>query len=51
MRFSDDRDIRAYQLTREKFKKQKQKTNVEIMEAFNETAKKFLPLYQKRLNQ
>ena len=43
--------MRLYKETREKVKKRKIKTNLDLMEAFNETALKFIPLYKKRVNQ
>ena len=46
-----DPDVKIYREVREKFKKKKIKTNLDLMEAFNETALKFIPLYQKRVNQ
>mmetsp|Transcript_41836 Transcript_41836/g.63984 ORF Transcript_41836/g.63984 Transcript_41836/m.63984 type:complete len:124 (-) Transcript_41836:1861-2232(-) len=46
-----DKDVRLYKDTREKIKKRKIKTNLDLMEAFNETALRFIPLYKKRINQ
>jgi hypothetical protein len=48
---SNDPQVKLYKETREKYKKKKIKTNLDLMEAFNETAQKFIPLYQKRVNQ
>jgi len=45
-----DKDVRLYKETRERIKKQKIKTNLDLMEAFNETALRFIPLYKKRVN-
>ena len=42
-------EIKQYREAREKFKKEKMKTNIDLMQAFNETALKFIPLYHKRV--
>lgn len=47
---ADDADVKHYREVREKYKKTKMRTNLDLMEAFNETALKFIPLYQKRIN-
>ena len=47
---ADDADLKEYKEVRDKYKKQKMRTNFDLMEAFNETALKFIPLYQKRVN-
>jgi hypothetical protein len=44
-------EIKQYRDAREKFKKEKMKTNIDLMQAFNETALKFIPLYHKRVEQ
>ena len=44
-----DNDIKAYHETREKFKAKKMRTNLDLMQAFNETALKFIPLYHRRV--
>ena len=46
-----DNDVKEYKEARDKYKNVKIKTNLDLMEAFNETALKFIPLYQKRVNQ
>lgn len=48
---SFDNDIRNYRDTRDKFKVMKMRTNLDLMQAFNETALKFIPLYHKRVEQ
>lgn len=46
-----DNDIKVYRETRQKFKAMKMRTNLDLMQAFNETALKFIPLYHKRVEQ
>ena len=46
-----DKDVKEYKDARDKYEKKQIKTNLDLMEAFNETALKFIPLYQKRVNQ
>jgi hypothetical protein len=46
-----DKDVKEYKDARDKYKNVKIKSNLDLMEAFNETALKFIPLYQKRVNQ
>jgi len=46
-----DQDLKLYKDTREKFKAMKMKTNLDLMQAFNETALRFIPLYHKRVEQ
>jgi hypothetical protein len=43
--FPFDNDIKEYKEARDKYKNTKIKTNLDLMEAFNETALKFIPLY------
>ena len=46
-----DEDVRQYRELRAKYKGKKMKTNLDLIEQFNETALKFIPLYQKRIDQ
>ena len=46
-----DEDVQQYRELRAKYKGKKMKTNLDLIEQFNETALKFIPLYQKRVDQ
>lgn len=46
-----DVDVQEYKDLRAKYKGKKMKTNLDLIEQFNETALKFIPLYQKRVDQ
>jgi hypothetical protein len=46
-----DPDIMAYRQFRELSKKKKIKTNLDLMETFNQTALKFVPIFEKKVNQ